>query len=372
MSPPSTPILILDGGLGTTLESPPYSLQFGPRTPLWSSHPLLISPSTLVSIHRSFLEAGADVILSATYQTSFEGFAETPRTDGRRGAAAVAKDDRIGYGEDEAKAYMFSAIGLAREAFESTRPPREPRIALSLGPYGASMTPAQEYTGAYPIEMDSEVSLREWHARRLEVFRSSEEVWGECEWVAFETVKRQDEVRAVRAVMEDVEGRGPGESERERKKWWVTGVFPDPDIHESCVRGWVRAALGGDGARPWGIGVNCTGVAKVGRILEIMESEVGRLLGERGRRDASNQNPSRPWLVLAPDGAVGLKYDSATMTWIESEGTKGAGGWDEQVWEVVKAVRGRGNWDGILVGGCCKTGPEDIRRLSQRVRANAA
>lgn len=83
------PILNLDGGLGTTLEAPPYNITF--TSP----------PSTLHEVHRDFLSAGADIILTATYQTSFEGFARTDPP----------------YTRDHAVRYMRSAIPLARSAF---------------------------------------------------------------------------------------------------------------------------------------------------------------------------------------------------------------------------------------------------------------
>ena len=58
------PIMLLDGGLGTTLEDQ-YGVAFSADTPLWSSHLLISSPSTLKEAHMSFVKAGADIILTA-------------------------------------------------------------------------------------------------------------------------------------------------------------------------------------------------------------------------------------------------------------------------------------------------------------------
>ena len=70
------PILLLDGGLGTTLEEE-HGVQFSSATPLWSSHLLLSAPETLLEVQENFARAGADIILTATYQASFQGFRMT-------------------------------------------------------------------------------------------------------------------------------------------------------------------------------------------------------------------------------------------------------------------------------------------------------
>ena len=71
------PILLLDGGLGTTLESAPYDFHFSSSTPLWSSHLLISSPDTILAAQKDFVKAGCDVLLTATYQASFKGFVAT-------------------------------------------------------------------------------------------------------------------------------------------------------------------------------------------------------------------------------------------------------------------------------------------------------
>jgi len=59
--------LCLDGGLSTTLENLGADLSHGS---LWSARLLRDNPDLIVRVHQSFLEAGADVIGSATYQVS--------------------------------------------------------------------------------------------------------------------------------------------------------------------------------------------------------------------------------------------------------------------------------------------------------------
>ena len=342
------PILILDGGLGTTLESPPYNITFTSDTPLWSSH-LLSSPSTLHQVHHDFLFAGADIILTATYQTSFEGFT---RTDPQ-------------YTRDHAVRYMRSAIPLARGAFPSHDPRKIPRVALSLGPYGATMTPvAAEYSGEYPEEMDDENALRTWHGTRLGMFAEEEESWNGMEYVAFETVRRADEVRAIRGTVSDV----LLSRKKTMKPWWICGVFPAQEVDEDDVRRWVRAAVGNDGKalpRPWGIGVNCSRIENIGPIVCIMQDEVRKLIEKDQFVDEWQTTSGRPWLVLYPDGTQGEEYDPTTKQWVK-KGTASRRPWEEMYWETVSQLK-PGEWEGVIMGGCCRTGPGQIAALREKV-----
>lgn len=62
--------LILDGGLATELEARGHDLS----SALWSAQILEHDPSAIREAHRRYLDAGADVITTATYQASFQGF----------------------------------------------------------------------------------------------------------------------------------------------------------------------------------------------------------------------------------------------------------------------------------------------------------
>ena len=364
------PVLLLDGGLGTTLEAPPHNVRFTFDTPLWSSHLLLTDPSTLRSVHRAFVDAGADIVLTATYQASVEGFTLTnPR-----------------YTREDAERHMRSAIPLARAAFapastpsalSSTAPPgKKARVALSLGPYGATMTPAgTEYTGLYPSEMDSEAALRKWHADRLRIFALDDASWSAVEFVSFETIKRSDEVRAIRGAVSDVVVSGSTRT----KPWWISGVFPSEEVEETDVRQWVRTALGPvrDAAaadaylpRPWGIGLNCTRIGKVERIVRIMEEEVALLVRNGGFTDEwAGTRSRRPWLVLYPDGTKGERYDPAAKQWVQKTEERPGRPWEDVLSGLVKRVRTEGDaWEGLIVGGCCRTGPGDITALERKVK----
>ncbi|KAK5241213.1 AdoMet-homocysteine methyltransferase, partial [Exophiala xenobiotica] len=160
-------ILLLDGGLGTTLEDE-HGVKFSSETPLWSSHLLVENTPTLKAVQHDFAEAGADIIITATYQASFGGFKNTKTID------------ETGIDKEEARGYMLSAVRIARDVFDG----RPGLVALSLGAYGATMIPSTEYSGAYGAM--TEEDLYNFHMDRISTFTSSEE-WKEIDLVAFET-----------------------------------------------------------------------------------------------------------------------------------------------------------------------------------------
>ena len=400
-------VILLDGGLGTTLTEPPFNQRFDQNTPLWSSHLLITSPETLQDVHGAFARAGADILLTATYQASFDGFERTLKTQKHPGDVRKHNSKHL---REEAKALMHSAIAIAQNAAGSQAPSRAQRpevkfpmpcLALSLGPLGACLVPSQEYSGQYPSEMCSRKALKEWHARRLAVFTEDPVSWGSVEFLAFETYKRLDEVQAIRDVMSNVQSseqrEAVNEAQKKRKKWWISTVWPDA-VEDEEVQALVEAMLqnytnNGDShlasnteasspitlATPWAIGVNCTGIEKIAKIVQKMEVYVTRL-AESGRwrsewssdrlesTEAVRAAEERPWLVLYPDGAKGLRYDSTTMEWSKVDAREDDGvAWHDALWEIAEGIRRRGQWAGLILGGCCKTGPEDIRQLYQKI-----
>jgi homocysteine S-methyltransferase len=62
--------LILDGGLATELEAAGHDLS----DRLWSARLLRDDPAAIEDAHLAFLRAGADIIETASYQASVEGF----------------------------------------------------------------------------------------------------------------------------------------------------------------------------------------------------------------------------------------------------------------------------------------------------------
>ena len=62
--------VVLDGGLATQLEC--MGLDIG--SDLWSAALLASEPRAIIDAHRAYLDAGAECIISASYQASRAGF----------------------------------------------------------------------------------------------------------------------------------------------------------------------------------------------------------------------------------------------------------------------------------------------------------
>lgn len=308
---------------------------------------------------------------------------------------------------------MRSSITLAAEArrrfaTEASIPIDRIKIALSLSGYGASLPLPHEFDGYYPPpygpqayvyppdptnpnrnafhadestqSAESEDALTAFHLERLRVYASDKEAWRLVDAVTFETVPLAREVKAIRravAVLEDE--LAPGE----RKPWWVCIVCPEgeiPEEHAEVGRGrlgakdvlaayfddvpTVATARAHEGARyavPDAFGINCTGMVDVAGAV----AAAGDALSEtRAARIGGGQ----PWLVLKPNG--GQTYDMDTNKWGWRDGATRLQGddWAGQLSDIVHSAGAKGVWGGILVGGCCKAGEEELRLLSKALQ----
>ncbi|WP_307793270.1 homocysteine S-methyltransferase [Amycolatopsis sp. MtRt-6] len=135
--------VVLDGGLSNQLEAAGHDLS----DELWTARLLRDDPAALVDAHLAYFAAGASVVLTASYQASFPGFA------------------RHGISAEETAELLRRSVSLAKTARDAG-PDRPLWIAASVGPYGASLADGSEYRGRYGL---SAARLREFHLPRLAV-----------------------------------------------------------------------------------------------------------------------------------------------------------------------------------------------------------
>ncbi|KAI1641640.1 Homocysteine S-methyltransferase [Daldinia loculata] len=346
------PVLFLDGGLGTSLEDK-FGVKFDENTPLWSSHLLISDPETLRSCQRDFGSIPVDILLTATYQVSAEAFARTK-----------TPDHPLGISRDDIVPFLDVAVYIAEEV----KVPNA-HIALSLGPYGATMVPSQEYGGKYDAEHDSLEKLLNWHRDRFRLFDRIDRLGSRIGFIAFETVPRLDEIKAIRKLFTRA---SPNDFNTSSLLYgdipfWISCVFPGdgytlPD--GSFVDQVVDALLSSDYSdiTPWGIGINCTKVAKIAELVHLYESAVSRLA-------STGKLETQPSLVLYPDGTNGEVYDTTTKTWrAPTSQPLPMSSWERQVADVVVHARNQQCWRSIVVGGCCKANHDNIRRLRAIIR----
>ncbi|MER7938583.1 MULTISPECIES: homocysteine S-methyltransferase [unclassified Streptomyces] len=166
--------IVLDGGLSNQLAAAGHDLSDA----LWSARLLADRPDAIADAHLAYFEAGADVAITASYQATFEGFAER------------------GIDRAEAARLLALSVDLGRDAVRRARAAGIGRplwVAASAGPYGAMLADGSEYRGRYGLSV---AELERFHRPRLEVLAAAGP-----DVLALETVPDAEEAAALlRAV----------------------------------------------------------------------------------------------------------------------------------------------------------------------------
>ncbi|KAH7316743.1 Homocysteine S-methyltransferase [Stachybotrys elegans] len=338
-------VRILDGGLGTSLEHK-YGVCFSHQRPLWSSDLIVSDPKTLLECQSDFGNVPVDILTTATYQVSLEGFAATTAPQFPDGVDAASIPP-----------FLDTALSIAAQA---KRP--EAAVALGLGPYGACMVPSQEYSGAYDSAHNSVQSLLQWHEERLRLFTGLSGLKDRIGILALETVPRVDEIVAIRKAISRL-------PELAGVPFWISCLYPGDDGRlpdGTSAEDAITAMLGEDASssRPWGIGINCTKVEKLDGLVRNYESAVSKLAKE-------GKISQWPALVLYPDGTRGEVYNTTTQQWEVADTASSAerAAWETVLSQVVRDASTRGNWAEIIVGGCCRSSSDDIAKLRNTLQS---
>ena len=161
----------LDGGLSTALENNGNKL----TTSLWTGELIRTNPAQITKAHLDFINAGAQIIITSSYQLSYTGC-------GARG-----------WSEDETNQALIASTLLAKNAVIESG--KSVKLAASVGPYGASLADGSEYKGNYGV---SKQVLKDFHAKRLEILISTSP-----DYLALETMPDTFEVEVLLDLLND-------------------------------------------------------------------------------------------------------------------------------------------------------------------------
>ncbi|MEE4173361.1 MAG: homocysteine S-methyltransferase [Xanthomonadales bacterium] len=272
--------LLLDGGLATQLEAQGVEL----HPTLWSAGLLASAPEAIQAAHRAYLDAGAEVLITASYQASRAGFAT------------------LGMKAQEADALLRRSVELARTAGAESR--REDiLLAASVGPWGATQHDGSEYTGRYALD---EAGLASFHAERLAVLDTAG-----ADVLACETLPHAREIAVLAELLRDC-----------HTPAWVSFCCRDEETLQDGTPLAEAAAALANHPRVLALGINCTAPRHVLGALGNLRAAVPELpvlvypnSGER--YDPETQRWSG--LLTHPDAAA------AARSWIEA-GARGVGG----------------------------------------------
>jgi len=292
------PILI-DGGLATQCEAMGYNIDGD----LWSAVLLKENPRAIVDASRAYLDAGAEIIATASYQASRQGLMAT-------GLSAAQADELI-----------VSSVSLARQArdeFLRDNPDahRAPLVAASIGPYGAVLHDGSEYTGAYDITKED---LFEFHRNRLELLDGAG-----ADLLACETIPSMMEARVLCEVLRSTICPA-----------WIS--FSCRDERHLCDGTPLAEAAALFVGHPTvlAIGVNCVQPQLLPPLIQVIKDWV----------------PDKAIVAYPNSGEV---YDAVDNTW---SGTVTELQCERSAQEWIDA-------GARLVGGCCRIGPEQIAAMA--------
>ncbi|MEP7134456.1 MAG: homocysteine S-methyltransferase [Chloroflexota bacterium] len=299
------PVLVIDGALATELERRGCDL----KDSLWSAKILLEQPEKIKQVHYDYFKAGADCAITASYQATIAGFAKR------------------GLNEAEAIALMQKSVTLAKEARDefwaesANRVGRvKPFVAASVGPYGAYLANGEEYIGNYGL---TEQALMDFHRPRMQAL-----IEAGADMLACETIPSLIEAQAISQLLKEF----PNITA------WISFSARDGEhISEGqsfadCVK------LLEDNPQITAIGINCTSPKYIPSLI----------------REAKKET-SKPILVY-PN--LGEGYNADKNDWDGKSATESFG----------EEARGWYEAGARMIGGCCRTTPEDIRVIASWVR----
>lgn len=168
--------VVLDGGLSTALELRGVDLGGA----LWTARLLGEAPETIAAAHCEFIEAGARIITTASYQASVDGLVAA------------------GYDAATARGLITRSVTVATELRDQVAD-RHPGVlvAASVGPYGAVLADGSEYRGRYGL---SASRLRDFHGPRLDLLAAAEP-----DLFAVETIPDAEEAEVLISLLDQLD-----------------------------------------------------------------------------------------------------------------------------------------------------------------------
>lgn len=308
-------VAVIDGGFATELERHGADL----NDPLWSANCLLTSPDLIRRVHLDYLEAGADIILTASYQATIQGF------------------QNKGYSLEVSENMLRKSVKIALEARElyytrcheaSAKDTPDGKIlkhrpilvAASVGSYGAYLADGSEYSGDYGDAMNLEF-LKNFHRRRVKILADAGP-----DLIAFETVPNRLEAQAFAMLLEEENINVPSWLSFNSKDG-VNVVSGDSLVE--CVD------VAESSSKIVAVGINCTPP----RFIRDLILSIKKVT-------------DKPILIYPNSGE---SYDADLKEWVQNTGITDK--------DFVSYVNKWCEAGASLVGGCCRTTPHTIRSI---------
>ncbi|MCT3236197.1 homocysteine S-methyltransferase [Lactiplantibacillus plantarum] len=247
--------VVSDGAMATELEKRGVAT----NSALWSATAMLDHPDAIQAVHQSYLDAGAKIMTTNTYQANVPAF------------------EQAGIAAAQARQLIQQAVTIAHTARDASHV-TDAVIAGSIGPYGAYLADGSEYTGAYQLTPSA---YQDFHRERLALIMAAG-----VDVLALETMPRLDEVQALVQLITTTWPQQP---------YLVSFSIKDPQT--LCDGTSLAAAAKWVAAQPnvVAVGVNCTTLENIAPALTTLKAAVAVPL------------------IVYPNS--GDQYDPVTKTW---------------------------------------------------------
>ncbi|XAR49077.1 Homocysteine S-methyltransferase [Bertholletia excelsa] len=308
---------VVDGGLATELERRGADLD----DPLWSAKCLISSPHLVRRVHLDYLDAGANVIISASYQATLQGFVAKGLSS-EEGEALLRKSVEIALEAREIYYSRGSKGSWETKAGEDTSKQHPVLVAASVGSYGAYLADGSEYSGIYGDAVTLE-TLKDFHRRRFQILAASG-----ADLIAFETIPNKLEAQAYAELLKEEDVKIPA---------WFSFTSKDGKNVVSGDSILECAAIVNSCKQVVAVGINCTPPRFIHGLIQEIQKETSK------------------HIVIYPNS--GETYDGSRKEWVKLSGVA-----DEDFVSYV------GKWceDGAaLIGGCCRTTPNTVKVISE-------
>lgn len=292
-------ILLLDGGMSNQLEEQGYDL----NSKLWSAELLLSEPRAIIDAHLHYLRAGAQCLITASYQ------------------ASVSELMNLSIDKKQAQELIVSSVILAQQAIDEfmVEKPNNERafIAASIGPYGASLADGSEYHGNYGV--DDEV-LKNHHQLQLNLFMKTN-----ADLLACETVPSIQEARVLKGLLKQI-----------TMPAWISfsckngQQLNDGTPIEECIIEF------NDVQNPIALGINCTNPKYIVELINRIKAI-----------------DSEKHIIVYPNS--GEDYDPESKSWYGTATPN----------ECALASDNWLNAGANIIGGCCRMGPQHIASIKK-------
>lgn len=301
-------VVVLDGALATVLETRGCDLV----DRLWSAKVLLENPELIYQLHYDYYVAGAKCVSTATYQASPKSYQENRGIDMDTSISLIK--------------LSVSLAQRARDDFLAKHPNngKSLLIAGSVGPYGAYLANGSEYRGDYTLP---ESEFIDFHRPRIQAL-----IEAGVDILALETIPRFDEAKALVKLLADYPN---------TFAWFSFTLSDAQHISDGTLLSDVATYLNGY-SQVAAIGINCVRLEFVTDALK-----------------ALHQSTQKP-LIVYPNS--GEHYDADTKTW-------------NSLPSDLKIIDQLDDWQKAgarLIGGCCRTTPDDITAISNYFQSKSA